>query len=275
MQLLLPLNKVPLTLAIGIKTKQPEEIIVQVVDAHKPNTQYIARKTRVNGSREYFFNLPQSPTAALVKIFNVKTPDASIKDGSFEVKLSDEKLETCPIWMSSETKSFIEFAQRFAENAGVLSAGQLEPHIYRSDDKKFQIDYFVKIFDRKTKQVLNTPARIGHTTGVIEVSKSDFINYTVPMRMIILLHEYAHKYLNPKINKPIDYEIGADVNALNIYLSLGYPPSEAHYAFLYVFKDANTEDNAKRYKIITDFIDRFTKGEIKGSKKMKTNNANK
>src|SRR3972149_1261467 len=101
MQLLLPINKVPLTLAIGIKTNQPEEIVIQVMDAHKPNTLFISRKTEINGNREYFLNLPQSPTAALVKIFNVKTPNAAIKDGSFDVKLHPEKLETCPIWMSS------------------------------------------------------------------------------------------------------------------------------------------------------------------------------
>ena len=91
------------------------------------------------------------------------------------------------------------------------------------------------------------------------------------MRMIILLHEYSHKYLNPTVNKPIAYETGADINALRIYLALGYPPSEAHYAFLHVFKDANNHQNHKRYEIIKDFIYKFTNGEIEGSCKFKTN----
>ncbi|PIZ52153.1 hypothetical protein COY27_01095 [Candidatus Woesearchaeota archaeon CG_4_10_14_0_2_um_filter_33_13] len=276
MQLLLPTNNVPFTLAIGIKTKQPEEIVIQIMDAHKPNTLYISRRTWVNGEREYFLNLPQSPKAAQVNVFNIKTENPRLKDDSFEItKIQPEELEQCPVWMNQETKSFVAFAKQFSENAGIYSAGEYTPHIYRSDDSKFHIDYFIKIFDRQTKQVLSTPARIGHATGVIEVAKADFINYTVPMRMIILLHEFAHKYLNPRINKPIGYEVGADINALNIYLSLGYPPSEAHYAFLHVFKDNNNADNAKRYLIIKDFIDKFTRGEIKGSCEFKTNNGNK
>lgn len=275
MQLLIPCNKVPFTLAVKIKTNQPENLVIQVLDNNKSKTAYISRDTFINGEREYFLNLPQSPTAALVQIFNVKTKNPLLKDKSFEVlDIRPETLEEKPVWMSQDTKSFVQFAQFFAENASILSAGRLKPDIYRSNNNKFHIDYYIKLFDRKTQEVLATPARIGHSSGVIEVSKSDFINYTVPMRMIILLHEYAHKYLNPSINKPIGYETGADINALNIYLSLGYPPSEAHYAFLHVFKDSNNEENAKRYRIISDFIDRFTRGQIKGSFQSKTNMSN-
>lgn len=276
MQLLIPTNNVPLALAIDIKTNQPEEIVIQVMNAHKPDTVYISRRTWINGTREYLLNLPQSPTAALVNIFNIKTASPKSKDNSFQVtKMQPEKLEECPIWMTNETKSFVAFAKEFSENAGIRSAGKYTPHIYRSNDNKFHIDYFIKIFDRQSGQVLSTPARIGHSTGVIEVSQSDFLTYTVPMRMIILLHEFAHKYLNPPNKKPIGYETGADIFALNIYLSLGYPPTEAHYAFLNVFKDVNNAANAKRYLIIKDFIDKFTRGEIKGSCEFKTNNANK
>lgn len=275
MQLIIPCNQVPFTLAVRIKTNQPENLIIQVLDNNIPKTAYISRQTNINGEREYYLNLPQSPKAALVQIFNSKTNNPLLKDKSFEVlEIKPETLEQQPVWMSQDTKAFIQFAQFFSKNASVLSAGRLKPDIYRSDNNKFHIDYFIKIFDRNTKEVLPTPARIGHTTGAIEVSKADFMNYTVPMRMIILLHEYAHKYLNPSINKPIGYETGADMNALNIYLSLGYPPSEAHYAFLHVFKDSNNGENTKRYRIIKDFIDRFTRGQIKGSFQAKTNRAN-
>jgi len=276
MQLLLPTNNVPFTLAIDIETNQPEEIVIQVMDAYKENTMYISRSTWIKGKREYLLNLPQSPKAALVNVFNMKTKNPKIKDDSFKVtKIQPEELEQCAIWMNKETKSFVDFAKQFSENAGILSAGKYTPHIYRSNDTKFHIDYFIKIFDRQTKQVLDTPARIGHVTGAIEVSKADFASYTVPMRMIILLHEFSHKYMNPKNNKPIGYETGADIFALNIYLSLGYPPTEAHYAFLNVFQHANNAANTKRYLIIKDFIDKFTRGEIKGSCEFKTNNGNK
>jgi hypothetical protein len=273
MEFLVPLNKVPCTLVLGIKTNKPEKIKIRLSDNKKPNTYYISREVKVNGYRELRLNLPQSPPAALLTIFNASVGNVPINaDKSFTIeKFESANLEQCPIWLKKGTASFVKFAQKFSENAAILSAGKYEPSIYRSDDAKFHIDYYNKIYDKRAKKFLSTPARVGHTTGIIEVSKQDFLRYTVPMRMIILLHEYAHKYLNPTINKPIAYETGADINGLHIYLALGYPPSEAHYAFLHVFKDANNEENTKRYNIINDFIDRFTKGEIEGSCKMKTN----
>ena len=78
---------------------------------------------------------------------------------------------------------------------------------------------------------LKTPARISRHDGVIEISKKYFKQYTVPMRMAILLHEFAHFYLN---NNPRD-ESEADLNALTIYLSMGYPRIEAYQAWLEVF----------------------------------------
>jgi len=273
MQLLFPTNKVPFSLLLGIKTSKPEKIIVQISDNKKPDTYYINRKVDVDGYRELNLNLPQSPSATLLTVFNVKNGNvAPNRDKSFQIsRFEPENLEHCPILMKKDTVSFVKFAQQFSENASILSAGKYKPSIYRSDDSKFHIDYYNRIFDRETKKFMSTPARIGHTSGIIEVAKIDFLKYTVPMRMIILLHEYAHKYLNPTVNKPIAYETGADINALHIYLALGYPPTEAHFAFLNVFKDSNHEANVRRYKIISDFIDKFTKGEIEGSCKMKTN----
>jgi hypothetical protein len=82
------------------------------------------------------------------------------------------------------------------------------------------------------------------------------------MRMVILLHEFSHKYINPKLNRDIGDEVSADINALNIYLSLGYPLIEAQYAFLKVFRGANNELNKRRYLILNDFMTKFHKGEL-------------
>ena len=82
------------------------------------------------------------------------------------------------------------------------------------------------------------------------------------MRMVILLHEFSHKYMNPKVNRDISDEVGADINALNIYLSLGYPDIEAEYAFLRVFKGANNVMNKKRFLILDDFIKKFSTGQL-------------
>ena len=274
MRTLVATNKVPVSIVLGIRTKQPETIVIIISSVRKPNTNYIYRVSKVDGYREFNLNMPQSPNGAVVTIFNPKYGNLKAnQDPSFRIeKFITEDLQQCDIELTNDDVNFIDFAQFISENAGVLSATiKGEPSIYRSKNGKFQIDYFNQIFDRKTGEVLTTPARIGHSTGIIEVSKKDFIKYTVPMRMIILLHEYSHKYKNPQLNKPIGYETGADINALSMYLALGYSPAEAHYAFLHVFKDANNEGNAKRYKIINDFIKKFTSGEIKGSCKLKTN----
>lgn len=183
------------------------------------------------------------------------------EDKSFEItEFRVDKLKTCDLWATPLTFSFIKFAQDFSNNASVFSAGKKTPDIYRSDCSNFTIDYY-DVIQHKGKPI-TTPARIGHNKGIIEVSKKAFLGYTVPMRMLILLHEYSHKWLNPRIGRDIGDETAADINALNIYLSLGYPDMEAHQAFLTVFRRANNESNHKRYLIINDFITRFKNGEI-------------
>lgn len=275
MQLLIATNQVPITLVVGIRTKTPTQLVINVSSIKKRNTSYFNRVTVVDGYREFDLQLPQSPRGARITIYNPEVGNVKPnQDPTFSVeKFTTESLQTCPINLKPDQKSFIKLAQMFSENAGILTATKKdgEPSIYRSNDGKFQIDYYNQIVDKKSGQLLTTPARIGHSSGIIEVSRKDFRKYTVPMRMIILLHEYNHKYGNPKINKPIAYETGADILALSMYLSLGYSPAEAHYAFLRVFKDSNHSENVKRYKIINDFIDKFTNGEIEGSCKLKTN----
>ena len=264
MQLFIPTNKVPFSLILGIETDKPERLKIEVKDNRKPATFYVNRKATVNKYREFELTFPKSPQAAILVVYNTAKGDMPLaQDTSIRLKkLEPSKLIECPIWMKDSTKSFVKFAQQFTDNASILSSGKRKPHIYRSDDAKFHIDYFDIIRDKKTGAIINTPARVGHQTGIIEVSKKDFLRYTVPMRMIILLHEYAHKHLNKDIGRPIDDEIGADVNALSIYLSLGYSPLEAHYAFLNVFKTANNAGNRKRYLVLSDFIHKFTSGKF-------------
>ena len=73
--------------------------------------------------------------------------------------------------------------------------------------------------------------------------------------MAILLHEFAHFYLN----KNIDDETEADLNGLLIYLGLGYPRIEGYEAFLQVFEGSPTAENKKRYDVINEFIQNFEK----------------
>lgn len=273
MQRIFPSNKKAFTLVLDIQTNRPRKIRVEAVAKGKPFTFYYKTVGDVNGFRKYELLFPLSPNELDVRIYDanfkcysdyVKYADAAVKNSIQVVKTEVLPLKTTPIWLSENDRSFIEFAEKFAENCGIYSGTNHDgtPSIYRSNDGKFTIDYYDKIRDRKTKQFVNTPARIGHQTGVIEVSKKDFMRYTVPMRMVILLHEYSHKWKNPDCGLKIENESGADVNALMMYLSLGYSPIEAYQAFLYVFNGANNKVNHDRYKIIKDFISKFTKGEL-------------
>ncbi len=271
MTIRIPSNSKPFTLVIGILAPKPVLIGVSSKDTSDPANFYVKRKGKVDIRtskgyfREFQCKFPTSPLEMVINIVNLKsrTKYKENNDPSFKVvKFQKKELDTRPIWMSPETASFVKLAKEFSSRASNLSAGDRVPHIYRSDDAKFNIDYFDKIRNRKSGAYVHTPARIGHSTGVIEVSKRDFIKYTVPMRMIILLHEYSHKYMNPKIGRDISYETGADINALLIYLSLGYSEMEAHQAFLHVFRGANNKMNHKRYKIIQDFIRKFHQGLI-------------
>jgi hypothetical protein len=113
---------------------------------------------------------------------------------------------------------------------------------------------FTEIKNKNGVEV-NTPARISKRTGVIQVSKKQFEQFTIPMRLAILLHEFAHFYLNEQM----DDEVEADLNGLLLYLGLGYPRIEAYQAFLETFKGVPSQQNKERYDVINKFINDFEK----------------
>jgi hypothetical protein len=264
----IPSNGLPFTLVIGIKTNEPEDISIAAKDYNKKNTTYISRGGVINGYREFELKFPQTPKTLLFSIFNKKNGNFPYnEDDSFKItKFEAKDVKTYPLWADKDIYSFVKFAQDFTANCAILSAGDYKPSIYRSDCGKFCVDYYNKIRSKKSGQYVSTPARIGHNSGIIEISKVDFEKYTVPMRMVILLHEFCHKYINPKIGRDISDEVSADINALNIYLSLGYPHIEAQYAFLKVFRDANNKFNKKRYLILNQFIEKFANGQLENTK---------
>ena len=267
MNIMLPTNKKPFRLFVTIKANRTVKMRIVVKDTRKPSTYYLNRTCDMVAGlkRQFVLKFPLSPEVMEISIFNQYNGNfQNDEDGSFTItEFKPDKLKTCPLWEDKLTHSFINFAEEFSENGSVLSAGNKHPHVYRSNDGKFTIDYYGVIHDNG--RAVSTPARIGHNRGIIELSKKAFLGYTVPMRMIILLHEFSHKWKNPKIGRPIGYETGADINALKIYLSLGFPEIEAHRAFLTVFRNAKGEENHKRYKIINDFITKFNAGMIEGS----------
>ena len=265
----IPSNYYPFQLNITVKAKDKVKLRIIAIDPNKPATKFVDRTGMLQGTRTFELKFPVSPKKLKIAVYNVMNGNLPFgEDDTFKIiDMKVDKLKQYDVWWNKETQNFYNFAVEFSQNASILSAGDDKPHIYRSDDNKFTIDYYNTLKDHSTKKKLTTPARIGHNTGIIEVSKSKFMQYTVPMRLIILMHEFAHKYLNPKIDKPINYETGADIQALYVYLGKGWSPYEAHKSFLQVFRTANNEPNHKRYKIINDFISKYDRGEVSDVKK--------
>jgi len=253
-------NRKECTLLIKVRTRKPEKIVLQVRDARKPHTFYTNRWNVVNGKAIFFVRLPQSPDLAIINIFNKANGNRPKgEDNTFKVaKPQIVKLKRkFPVFRSPNKSllNFIRFAQQFSENAGLISG---EGSVYLSDDGRFRVVYFDVIRNSKGKAI-RTPARINRQTGEIQVAKKFFKEYTVPMRMALLLHEYSHFYINYTKSD----ETEADLNALLIYLSLGYPRIEAHQAFLKVFKGTPTDGNKERYEKVRTFIDNFENAKMK------------
>jgi len=261
----IPSNKLPFSLVVGIRTTSPQEIKIVARDYSKPNSDYIVRKAIVNGFRLFTLKFPLSPTTMSLFIFNTRNGNLkNDQDPTFKiVDLSVQKLKTCPMWQSDDISSFVEFAEEFCQNAGVISAGDVKPCIYRSNNGKFCIDYYKKIPNKQAGfGFVSTPARVGHSSGIIEVSQADFLKYSIPMRFAILCHEFSHKYQNGLVNRATGDEIGADIFGANIFLSRGFSSLEFLMAFAIVFRTANNSFNAKRLKIITDFTRKFANGQL-------------
>jgi hypothetical protein len=238
-----------MTLLIKVNTNSPETIRIKVVDAHQPNTIFTDRYKTVDGETIFFVRMPVSGNDVLVYIYNEDNGNLmSGQDTTFEVtsitkEQLDKKLDVID-FANPLVKSFVNFATRFCYNAGSISSGT-----YVSDDKNFVIKYLPTIEEGGEEQT--TPARIDIDNGIIEVSKRQFIDFSVPNRMAILLHEFSHVYLNDNV----DDETEADLNGLLIYLGLGYPRIEAFEVFAKTFMNAPSEQNKMRFDKIKSFID--------------------
>jgi len=240
-----------LTLVIKVVTDSPQSIRIVVEDEEQPNTCFTNRYKIVDGESIFFVRMPVSGSNALVSIYNEDNGNVpSEEDDSFQVKsITKEQLEKkldVIDFANPLVRSFVNFATRFSYNAGSLNSGN-----YTSDDQKFMIRYMPIIEDGGEEQT--TPARIDTETGIIEVSKKQFLEFSVPNRMAILLHEFSHVYLNDNV----DDEVEADLNGLLIYLGLGYPRIEAFEVFAKTFMNAPTDQNKERFDQIKNFIDNF------------------
>lgn len=225
-----------------------------VVDSEDDTRMFTNRYNTIKGEETFVVRMPLSPHTAKVKLFSEKTGRNATEESekqNFEIvsitKTPLERRLDVSDMGNPLMRSFVNFAQKFS-----YDVGNLEPSLYSSKDNR----YFIRLVPQikgKNGNVLNTPARIGSKSGIIEVSKQAFDQMTIPMRLAILFHEFSHFYLNDEMTD----EMEADLNGLLIYLGLGYPRIEGYQAFLETFKKTPSNLNKQRYDVINKFIEDF------------------
>lgn len=243
-------------LKVTLKSTQPVTLCVIAEGYKELNSKYADRISKVNGERVIYLQFPISPNILHIKIYNQQDPQDK---KSFQVHIEESEFKAYNVWLSPETLRFLELSNYFSKVCGYQPATE-QGRLFQTDDAEFTIRYYNVI--KENGNPLNTPARIGHRSGVIDAAKEKMDKYTIPMRQIILLHEYSHKYRNPVIGLNISDETGADINALYIYLGLGYSKIDAICVFAKVFLKAQSPGNMERMRIIMDYINKFENEEV-------------
>lgn len=236
---------------IRVKVDSPSPVKLRLVayDKDQANTVFMDAVKIVNGAEDLVVRMPLAPNNLIVQIYNEAVGERPIEaEDTFKmVDIKKEDLKTTLSRTQMDTslvRSFVGFAQKFVYNAGWIA-----PKDYYSSTRQFKIEYMPVIKSMKG-DVLQTPARVSTQNGRIQVSQQAFVPFTIPMRMAILLHEFSHFYLNSDIAD----EVEADLNALTIYLGLGFPIKEGYAAFGETFMGSPSQLNKERYKIIDKFI---------------------
>jgi hypothetical protein len=122
---------------VVVKTSSPQTIALKVFDPSQANTVFTDRTKEINGTQELFVRMPLSPNNVQLSVYNVKNgnlPKGS--DSTFEVvKIDKEDLDITLGQTKMDTfsvRNFVAFAQKFAYNAGWITA----PRDYMSSDRK-------------------------------------------------------------------------------------------------------------------------------------------
>lgn len=250
-----------MTLKISVTTQGEQEIRLIIEDAEQANTILTDRLALVDGNFVFLIGLPLCQKYVNIIVVNESDggSDNYFTYDGFEKTGLVKRMDIID-FSKYNLSSFIKFIQKFSYNAGVLRTNDPnnDKDYYRDDNWAFFIKYLPVIRDYETGQECDTPARISVDNGLIEISQKYFLNYTVPMRMACLLHEYSHPY----VNENPDDESEADLNGLIIYLGLGYPRYEAMEVWCQVFENTDTEQNMERIAIIEKFIEDFDNNKI-------------
>tara|TARA_Y100001938_G_C8053200_1_gene413015 strand:- start:533 stop:1231 length:699 start_codon:yes stop_codon:yes gene_type:complete len=227
---LLTLNK-PHEVELKLNSNFPQN--VNVIGYDKNNQKYFDRNVYLNQPEiKLRFGCPITPNNLYVKI------NANNKE-NLKVTPKLNNLGSTFIFDSS-TREFVEFIQEFCTNYHKYKAQKT----YYSRSKKFKIVHLNTIGE-------TTPARIHKTKHFIEVGKDYFKDISIPMRVFILCHEYAHIYMNTVPEN----EFEADINGAKLYLKLNYPIIELLYSFTKIFGES--PETIKRSIAITNYVKQY------------------
>jgi hypothetical protein len=237
----------PLVIKLTLKANDPVTVFIRCEDAIRPNTKYTDRYNTMQGVEDFIIRMPQSPELSKITIVNEDGDDDGFMLVDRDVLPIKTQMSVFDFGNPGIAK-FIIFSQFFAERAGYLSPGE-----YYNESGEYRITYLSEITSHTNSKVLNTPARISASSGLVEVSKSKFDKYTVPGRLAILLHEFCHVYAN----KDVSSETEADKHAATIYLALGYPRIDLLNVFSNIFYRADTDLNRKRMNLFIKYVNDF------------------
>ncbi len=246
-------NSKPFNMLLSIRVLRPVKLHISVADRLTKRV-YADRLLKLNKSTKVLIKMPIVPEELTASI---SSPDPLHEKQQFIIEQIKVMPDTrCPLSLTQQDKNYIRFAKWFATRLESLEAGP-KGTLYQSEG--FSILFLDTIKEGELE--LTTPARIARTNGVIEVSKKATEDYTVPMLMVMLLHEYSHKYKNPQYGKEIENEITADIIAVHIALNLGFDPIEVANCFRAVFAKKDTDLNRRRMGAVEDFIRLFNQNE--------------
>lgn len=246
-------NKQPFHLLLALRVLRPVTISIQVFDSLTKRV-YAQRRLKLTRSIKMLVKMPIVPDELTASI---TAEDQAITNQGFTLESIEVTPDIkCPVHLTDSDRNFIAFAKWFAVELPRLEAG-VKGTIYQSNG--FSILYLDHLKDGETE--LTTPARIDRSSGMIEVSKTAVAGYTVPMLMMMLFHEYSHKWKNPEFGKDVANELTADIIAVHIALNLGFDYTEVENCFRSVFAKRDNELNRKRMKAIKEFIEIFKASE--------------
>jgi len=148
--------------------------------------QQLTKKTGTDYDTEW--SSPQFPVGV--------DKEVQFNDGGVIGAASDFKFD-------KKTEEFQAFVKKFS-----FEFFNYMPGTYTDKKKQFRI--------KIVEEITDTPARYASVADVIEVSKAAFDLVSVPIRTILISHEYAHKAMN----RNIDDEFEADINSLKLFSHL-------------------------------------------------------